>query len=80
MDFGDIGDLEEKVGTIKHKMKGFTLNPDLPTTYLLGLTGSGKSTLTNYLLGAEMSFQRKRGKWEIKNKSEGDFPQIGNTH
>lgn len=69
MDFEDIGDLEEHVTTIKNKMKGFSLKLNAISTYLLGLTGSGKSTLTNYLLGAELTFERKRGKWAITNKT-----------
>lgn len=79
MQIDDIGNLEERMLEIQEKMKGFNLNAHIATTYLLGLTGSGKSTLTNYLLGANLSFKKTKGKWEIKNQSEGSYPDIGNT-
>lgn len=79
MDIEDIGDLEQKMMEIKEKLKGFILDSQAITAYLLGLTGSGKSTLTNYILGANLTFKKSKGKYEITNESIGDYPAIGNT-
>ena len=60
-------------------MKDFYLNPDISTCFLLGLTGCGKSTFTNYMLGADLVYDKKKGRWKIESKSEGNYPKIGNT-
>ena len=44
-------------------MKKFIVDPNAITTYLLGLTGSGKSTLTNYMMGANLSWKKSKGKY-----------------
>ena len=67
MQIDDIGNLEERMLEIQQKMKGFNLNVHNTTTYLLGLTGSGKSTLTNYILGANLTYKKTMGEWKIKN-------------
>ena len=52
--------------------------------YFMGYTGVGKSTLINYLLGVEMSHQKKWKRFKIfpKNGEEGEeiesLPKIGN--
>ena len=52
----------------KEVTKKLVLNPNIPMIYLLGLTGGGKSTLTNYLLGANLKGkQNKNKKWDIIN-------------
>ena len=57
--------LERSIDVVQRKMKGFTLNNRNTTVYLLGLTGSGKSTVVNYLLGAKdkLKFVKKMGQF-----------------
>ena len=47
---------------------------------MLGLTGSGKSTLINYLLGAKSKIKvvKKKGEFHMTNDDEVNFPVIGN--
>ena len=61
-------------------MNQFSLDPNVCSTYLLGLTGSGKSTLINYLMGAMPTFERiKGGFWKIQNETSGKYPHIGSN-
>ena len=49
--------------------------------YLLGYTGAGKSTLLNYLIGGDMDYEKKNGKFLFKNRQDPEskfFPSIGN--
>ena len=69
MQQSDLGELEQRIEDVQAKMKGFYFNPDIPACYLLGLTGSGKSTFTNYILGANLTYKKgKRANWEIVNE------------
>ena len=79
MDIEDIGDIDEKIKEINEKLKGFMVDPNTVTTYLLGLTGSGKSTLTNYMMGANLNWKKSKGKYEITNDDKTNYPVIGNT-
>ena len=45
--------LEESIDQVHKKMERFTVDNNNIATYMLGLTGSGKSTFINYLLGAK---------------------------
>ena len=58
-----IGELETRLEEVQEKMNTFYLNPYTTHHYLLGLTGSGKSTFTNYMLGAELTYKKKLAKW-----------------
>ena len=40
-------------------MVAFEQKKDLPLVYFMGVTGSGKSTIINYLLGGDMHFEKK---------------------
>ena len=53
--------LEGKIEDVHKKMEKFTVDNNNVAIYMLGLTGSGKSTTINYLLGA------KGLKWKKKN-------------
>ena len=63
MDIEDIGSIDQKIKEINEKLKKFIVVPNAITTYLLGLTGSGKSTLTNYIMGANLSWKKSKGKY-----------------
>ena len=51
----DLGNLYEGIKEVQAKMGPLELNSDAPTTHFLGPTGSGKSTLINYILGADLT-------------------------
>ena len=75
-----LEELEKSIEDVHQKMKRFYLNQDTTTCFLLGLTGSGKSTFTNYILGANLTYKKKLAKWEIVNEeSDKKYPEIGNT-
>ena len=74
----DLGNLYEGIKEVQAKMGPLELNSDAPATHFLGPTGSGKSTLINYILGANLTPERVNGEWKIRNESEGDYPVIGN--
>ena len=76
-----LEELEKSIEDVHQKMKRFYLNQDTTTCFLLGLTGSGKSTFTNYILGANLAYKKgKRANWEIVNEEPGEnYPEIGNT-
>ena len=58
MESNEFESLEKSIHHVQKEMDKFDLNPDVPTTYLLGPTGSGKSTLANCLLGASLNPQQ----------------------
>ena len=60
---GEIEEIGEGVREVQQKMKEFSLDSNVPAVYLLGNTGSGKSTLTNYILGANLKVKKKGMKW-----------------
>jgi ribosome biogenesis GTPase A len=63
---------------LKAKLKSFSLEKNKITTYLLGITGVGKSTFTNYMLGANLTFKKKGVKYFLENGDDERFPKIGN--
>lgn len=73
--------LESSILETQRKMEKFKVNQDATFIYLLGLTGSGKSTLINYLMGAKdkLKYEKRAGKYSIFNDNETDYPKIGNA-
>lgn len=66
---------------MERKMENFNTNFGGTAIYLLGPTGSGKSSLINYLLGAknQLKWEKKNGQIHISNPNTEQFPLIGNT-
>ena len=61
-------------------MERFTVDNKNVAIYMLGLTGNGKSTTINYLLGAKgLKWQRNKTQIHITNENTTDYPVIGNT-
>lgn len=48
-------------------------------TFILGLTGSGKSSFVCYMLGAQMTFTRQNGVWMLTHVDP-KCPKIGNSN
>lgn len=73
--------LESSIEEVQRKMEKFNVNFDGTCIYLLGLTGSGKSSLITYLMGAkdQLKVEKKMGQYRIINENVTDFPLIGNT-
>ena len=73
MQQSNLEELEKRIEDVHEKMNKFYLNQDTTTCFLLGLTGSGKSTFTNYILGANLTYKKgKRANWEIVNEEPGE--------
>jgi ABC-type cobalamin/Fe3+-siderophores transport system ATPase subunit len=47
--------------------------------FVLGLTGSGKSTLICYLCGATLTYTKKNGRYLLSHGDNKKFPEIGNA-
>ena len=80
MDIDEMN-LESAIEETQRKMEKFKVNQDATFIYCLGLTGSGKSTLINYLMGAKdmLKVEEDMGQHLIINDNETDYPKIGNT-
>ena len=47
---------------------------------MLGLTGSGKSALIGYLLGADIQSKKEGLGWAMSHNQPDKFPEIGNKY
>lgn len=63
----DFESIESKLEELQEKLKIFTSDPYSVITYMMGLTGSGKSTLINYFMDANISYKKKAGLFQISN-------------
>ena len=54
----DLKIVEGKLGHLKKAQR---------CAFVLGLTGSGKSSLISYLCGAELQFFKKNGKYKLSH-------------
>lgn len=68
-----------KIPEINKKLEKLELSKNRVIKCLLGVTGSGKSTLINYLLGGEMKYEKKLGRFHINSKENFSLPKIGNS-
>ena len=59
--------LSAKVAEAQKMMEDFKINPDMPTVYTLGLTGSGKSSFISYMLGSRPTFSKTGINYSLKN-------------
>lgn len=60
-------------------MENVILNPYNENVFVLGATGSGKSTLISTLMGAELKYEKVKFKYHISNGEKGKYPEIGNS-
>lgn len=54
------------------------LNPSEENIFVLGVTGSGKSSLICYLSGGNLEWKKVSTRYHIRNSSNGNYPKIGN--
>ena len=67
-----------KVPEINRQFNNINVDPSKENIFVLGATGSGKSTLICYLNGAKMEWEKVKKKYHHNIKSKGNFPAIGN--
>ena len=74
MEENSLEKMMETIPIINNKIKGVAVNQEGENVFVLGATGSGKSSLICYLNGAEIEYRKNRAKYEIINRSKGEFP------
>ena len=67
-----------RIPEVNRKLKHIKVNHDEGNIFVLGATGSGKSTLICYLNGAKMKWEKVKKKYHHNIRSIGNFPEIGN--
>lgn len=73
-----IPKLLEGINTVQAKLEKLK-NDHNECAFMLGLTGSGKSSLLCFLGGVELQCSKKHGNYLLSH-SRSDYPEIGNTN